>query len=210
MTLILPVCAGTTAMQGKTYFNCVRPYSGGHATIVLADTLDTHNMISDPDDAELAHLAHDVALSGGDRWLRKHLPPLQDMFQTLNVIRWNEIRNTPGFIDKHRIAQDSFYQNVDYREYVTSICRHYVDQKRHRIYAQGHIPDVQLLFTQSLNYMIEEIAGTAIYTALLGGAAVYPGLYFERPDIINDLLDRNDFTIPIHLNAGNDDRRGAA
>lgn len=58
--------------------------------------------------------------------------------------------------------------------------------RQNRISKGGaHIPNYERLMRQSVNYTLEEIAGTVTYYELFDAPVIYLGAYFEEPEFFN-------------------------
>lgn len=182
---IIPVCHGTDVMHGKVFFSYLQHAADMYekAHIVLADTLDVHNMVSSPD---LVAMALETATALGDKWLRKHEPAVREIFKgNVTFARWDDVKADETFAEKYKLAKQIYAQNGIITEWVDKVCRDYAQVKSSRLQSQGWIVDVNELFQRSVNYMIEEIAGSSVYFNWYKAPAVYPGQYFDNPDIFS-------------------------
>lgn len=86
---------------------------------------------------------------------------------------------------RYELIQQLYEENSEIREYVHHICSTYVDIMAERIYRQGHLPDKDKMMRKSINYTLEEVAGTATYNSWFNAPVIYLGAYFEDPDMFN-------------------------
>ena len=206
---VIPVCGATDVMHGKSFFDyaeeAARYFKTAH--IILCDTLDVHNLCPNPEmrDETLA-----IARAMGDRWLRKHLANLEDLFTNVSVLRWDEVKADPTFKDRLSLAEKLYHQSFPVEQWVDKECMTYAQIAAKRRQAQGFTPDIGDLFQRSVNYMIEEIAGTAVYYDLYKAPAVYPGTYFDNPhffDMNNTLFPHIKLTMPEHISVSFENER---
>ncbi|MGB3465745.1 MAG: hypothetical protein WBA74_10760 [Cyclobacteriaceae bacterium] len=185
-TCIIPVCGGSAEMNGAYFKNYVGE-AGKHfknVRLVLCDTLDTYNM-ADKNSA-LWKQAYEVSRSSGDRWLRKHFDFVKSSFLgDVNLTRWDDIKQDSLFEDRFSISCHLYQSNQIIKDWVHRICNHYVDLSTERAYARGHSVNKAKMLKRSIDYMLEEIAGTATYYNWFKCPAVYPGEYFDDPDLFN-------------------------
>jgi hypothetical protein len=181
-------------MNGKPFIMYVKEaaktFEGAH--IILADTLDAYNMVSPSTPLEMCE---PVALAMGDRWLRKHLDIVSSIFNgNITLSRWSEVKADPNFMEKYDTVVRLYNTCQPVRNYINSICAMYVQQKVDRN-DSGIKHDTDLLMENSVNYMLEEVAGTSVYWSWYRCQAIYPGQYFEDAEFFNRYCDTN-LTVP--------------
>lgn len=185
LSCIIPVCHGSQDMHGKRFFSYVGAASKvyKHCHLVVCDTLDVHNMAPSND---LWNDALETSRAMGDRWLRKHFRFVQDSFSgNMTLVRWNDIKADPDFLSKYAEAKRLYLQSNEVKSWVDSICGMYANIAAQRQSESGFTPNFSNLFQRSLSYMLEEIAGTSVYYNWYQSPAVYPGQYFDDPDLFN-------------------------
>lgn len=207
---IIPVCHGSHDMHGKRFFSYVAEASKHYkyCHLVVCDTLDVHNMAPSSD---FWDEALETAKAMGDRWLRKHLSAVQDYFSSnVSVARWNDIKADADFARKYTAAKGLYAESFEVKGWVDKVCRMYAEIAAQRQAARGFIPDIDGLFQRSLNYMLEEIAGTSVYYGWYQSPAVYPGQYFDDPTLFNRQKPAIDLSVPAQCSVVFDDLAMAA
>lgn len=197
LSCIIPVCHGSQDMHGKRFFSYVdeaaKVYK--HCHLVVCDTLDVHNMAPSPD---LWDEALQTARAMGDRWLAKHLRHVQDAFSNnVSLSRWDDIKSDPNFSHKYQEARRLYSNSAQVKAWVDGVCKMYATIAAQRQKEKGFIPDFERLFQRSLNYMIEEIAGTSVYFNWYHCPAVYPGQYFDDHNLFNSQNPKIDLSVPM-------------
>lgn len=205
LSCIIPVCHGSQDMHGKRFFSYVdeaaKHYK--HCHLVVCDTLDVHNMASSPD---LWGQALETAQVMGDLWLRKHLRHVEEAFAgNITLARWNDIKADLTFAAKYAEAKRLYAESTEVKAWVNGVCQMYADIAAERQRVRGFIPDVDGLFQRSLNYMLEEIAGTSIYYNWYQSPAVYPGQYFDDPSLFTRQNPSIDLSVPMQCTVIFDD-----
>jgi hypothetical protein len=183
-------------MHGKRFFAYVSEASRiyKHCHLVVCDTLDVHNMAPS---ADLWDEAMTTAKAMGDRWLRKHLPHVQDCFENkVTLARWDDIKADSSFDAKFAEANRLYNESNEVKLWVDGVCSMYANIVAERQRNSGAIPNVQRLFQRSLDYMLEEIAGTSVYYNWYQAPAVYPGQYFDDPELFNRQKPLVDMSVP--------------
>lgn len=196
LSCIIPVCHGSQDMHGKRFFSYVEEASKHykHCHLVVCDTLDVHNMAPSND---LWNEALETSRAMGDRWLRKHLRFVQDSFSgNMTFVRWDDIKNDPNFALKHLEARRLYLQSIEVKAWVDSVCGMYANIVAKRQTESGFSPNLENLFQRSLSYMLEEIAGTSVYYNWYQSPAVYPGQYFDDPELFNRQKPSIDLSVP--------------
>ncbi len=196
LSCIIPVCHGSQDMHGKRFFSYVdeaaKHYK--HCHLVVCDTLDVHNMAPS---ADFWNDALETAKAMGDRWLAKHLRHMQDAFAgNITFARWDDIKADRGFLAKYEAAKRIYFESAEVKQWVDEVCGTYANIAAQRQQEKGFIPDHDRLFQRSLNYMLEEIAGTSIYYGWYQSPAVYPGQYFDDPTLFNRQKPAVDLSVP--------------
>lgn len=196
LSCIIPVCHGSLDMHGKRFFSYVdiaaQHYKYCH--LVVCDTLDVHNMAPSPD---LWNEALETAKAMGSRWLGKHLRHMQEAFAgNVSLVRWDDIKANDTFKDKHQEIKRLYSESTEVKVWVDNVCQAYADVVSQRQQEKGFIPDTEKLFERSLNYMLEEIAGTSVYYNWYQSPAVYPGQYFDDPYLFNRQSPKVDLSVP--------------
>lgn len=184
-------------MHGKRFFSYVNEASKHykHCHLVVCDTLDVHNMAPSSD---LWDEALETAKAMGDRWLRKHLRQVQESFQgNVSLARWDDIKGDSSFLPKYAEAQTLYAESKEVKDWVNGVCRMYAEISAQRQKEHGFIPDIERLFQRSLNYMLEEIAGTSVYYNWYQCPAVYPGQYFDDSTLFNRQNPTVDLSVPM-------------
>ncbi|MFA5592690.1 MAG: hypothetical protein WC989_05200 [Micavibrio sp.] len=196
LSCIIPVCHGSQDMHGKRFFAYVSEAAKiyKHCHLVVCDTLDVHNMSPS---ADLWDEAMTTAKAMGDRWLRKHLSHVQDCFENkVTLARWDDIKADPSFDAKFAEANRLYSESNEVKSWVDGVCSMYANIVAERQRNSGAIPNVQKLFQRSLDYMLEEIAGTSVYHNWYQAPAVYPGQYFDDPELFNRQKPLVDMSVP--------------
>lgn len=193
---IIPVCHGSQDMHGKRFFAYVQEAARHyrHCHLVVCDTLDVHNMAPSP---ELWEEAMATARAMGDRWLKKHLRFVQEAFAGKVILtRWDDLRADQSFQSRHGEAIRLYNEAPEVKAWVDGVCRMYANIAALRQMDRGFIPDTERLFRRSLNYMLEEIAGTSVYFEWFQAPAVYPGQYFDDPMLFERQKPRVSLMVP--------------
>lgn len=196
LSCIIPVCHGSQDMHGKRFFEYVNEAAKvyKHCHLVVCDTLDVHNMAPS---IELWDEALATARAMGDRWLRKHFSQMQSIFgENLTLVRWDDVKSDPSFFEKYNETVRLYNQGGDVKSWVDNVCGMYANIAADRQRYSGSIPNVEKLFQRSLNYMLEEIAGTSVYYNWYQAPAVYPGQYFDDPQLFNRQNPSVDLSVP--------------
>lgn len=193
---IIPVCHGSQDMHGKRFFSYVeeaaKHYTRCH--LVVCDTLDVHNMAPSP---ALWDEALETARAMGDRWLGKHLRFVQEAFAgRLTLTRWDDVKAEQSFSVKYEEAKRLYDQSAEVKAWVDGVCGMYSSIAAQRQRDRGFTPDTHQLFQRSLNYMLEEIAGTSVYFDRFQAPAVYPGQYFDDPMLFERQNPRVSLKVP--------------
>lgn len=195
---IIPVCHGSQDMHGKRFLSYVQEASKyySHCHLVVCDTLDVYNMAPSQD---LWNEALETSRAMGDRWIRKHLRQVNEAFSgKITLTRWDDIKSDNSFKAKHNEAKRLYKESTEVRSWIDNICRMYAEIAAQRQRNSGFLPDVENLFQRSVNYMLEEIAGTSIYYNWYQSPAVYPGQYFDDPQLFNRQNPSIDLSVPAH------------
>lgn len=181
MMCIIPICNGTVTMNGPKYIEfldkAAREFTGAH--VILCDTLDVHNFIT-PDMRWFE--AADIAKNLGDRWLRKHLRYIENRFTEITLDRWNDVLADPNYREKFRTIDKLYHSNAEIRQWIEDNARKFARIKADRL---GHGASFNNLYKKSIDYLLEEIAGTAVYAEWYDGPAVYPDDFFRDPYFFN-------------------------
>ncbi|WP_027132568.1 hypothetical protein [Geminicoccus roseus] len=183
-------------MHGKRFFSYMTAAATHyrHAHLVVCDTLDVHNMAPSPD---LRAEALETARAMGDRWLRKHFRQLHDAFEgRVTLTRWDDVKADPTFQPRYEAACALYERSEAVRAWVDDVCGMYARLAAQRQIGSGFVPDLDRLFRRSLAYMLEEIAGTAVYHGWYQSPAVYPGPYFDDPYLFNREQPGIDLSVP--------------
>lgn len=207
---IIPVCHGSQDMHGKRFFAYVEEAAKAykHCHLVVCDTLDVHNMTPSPD---LRDEAMATAKAMGDRWLHKHLQQVQEAFSdNLTLARWDDVKTDSSFANKYTEAKRLYAENNEVKEWVDGVCNMYATIAFERQRNSGSIPNFEKLFQRSLNYMLEEIAGTSVYYSWYQCPAVYPGQYFDDPHLFNRQNPVVDLSVPTQCAVIFEDRSAQA
>lgn len=197
ISCIIPVCHGSQDMHGKRFFAYVEEAAKiyKHCHLVVCDTLDVHNMAPSE---ELWDEAMSTAKAMGDRWLRKHLPHVQKaFFERVTLARWDDVKADCSFSHKYVEAKRLYAESSEVKKWVDSVCGAYATIAYERQRNSGTIPNYESLFQRSVNYMLEEIAGTSVYYSWYQAPAVYPGQYFDDPLLFNRQNPSIDMSVPL-------------
>ncbi len=201
-SIILPVCGGSAEMNGKPFLAYVgeaaKQFDNAH--IILADTLDAHNMVSDPGLFDEALI---TARALGDRWLRKHFQHIYEAFSgKVTLTRWDSVKEDHSFEEKYELVCRLYQESPKIRQWMEGVCQDYVDVAVHRAAEKGLIIDQDKKLAQSINYMLEETAGSSVYYSWYKTAALYPGQYFPSSCFFNQnnyIAPWTDLSVPPHI-----------
>lgn len=183
---IMPVCKCIDGMHGNRFKALVEETSKhfDKVHLVICDSLDAHNLAEKGDN--LWNEAIEVSIQSANRWIRKHLHFIEKFFgEEFEVTRWDDLKTDSEFDARYKLVQKLYDENEDIKDYIHQICRTYVDMSAERIYKQGHIPNKEKMMRKSINYTLEEVAGTATYNEWFKSPVIYLGAYFEDPEIFN-------------------------
>lgn len=197
---IIPVCKCIDGMHGKKFKalmeTTARSFNKAH--LVLCDSLDAHNMADK--NSPLWEEALEASILSADRWMRKHFDIVEEAFgNNITVTRWNDLRTDAQFEARYTLVRDLYETNSDIRDYIHDICSNYVELSAERQYQQGFIADREKMMRRSIEYTLEEIAGTATYNEWFQAPVIYLGAYFEDPEFFNqnnDIAPAISLTLP--------------
>ncbi len=194
--IIVPVCPRSPGVNGRNFEATLKALGErvSHVHILLCDTLDRHNLDGTPSERELkAHF-------NGSAWLEKHLPLVREHFESYDVRRWNEVRRDPSFKPRLALMHRLYNENPEMRRAVDNVASHYLVAKQERCDRQRLPFNRELEKQNSVNYLLEEFTGDAVYNDWYEGLdEAYWGFYVGDPDIFNRLnhIDPStDLTIP--------------
>lgn len=169
---ILIVCPGSHEQQGRKFAATMDTINNSFRchTLYLADELDVHNGRTP---AEARQQGHD--------WLVRHA----DLIEGLPVVRWREVKGDPAFQTAYDEIGRLYMQTPPVRQAIDDICREHTHVLMERFRTQGRAGFPSDLMRQSVDYMLEEIAGLAVIRQRGDFPEVYPGACFEDPAIFD-------------------------
>ena len=186
---ILPVCGGTDVMNGRYFAATVEAVRQqfDQVHVVMADQLDAHNICPSPQywDESL-----DVSIAMGDRWIRKHSHLLPSHW---TIHRWADVKADPDFKWKYNRSRWLYQHDAKVGQWIDRVCGEYAALSVQRK-SKSHTVSFEAEKQRSINYMLEEIAGTSVYYKWFKCPAVYPGQYFEGEKMFGE-----EMLVPDHI-----------
>jgi tRNA-dependent cyclodipeptide synthase len=144
--------------------------------VVVLDTVQRYNMMFNGMEA---NVAYQQSREAGDQWIERN----KDILGDATIIRWDEITNDAGFSDALQKVHN-LYDN-------SALVKEEIDDAIQNVAQRRNIDEAQSDFFRSLsqNYLIEEIAGTAVANRLYPGVCAYPGDLPGLWHVVNELPD---------------------
>lgn len=164
--VILPVCVRSPAMQGRNFTATLQAISEKADSIhlILIDTLDRYNFEMDIDGCR----------KRGNIWLETHLPVLTQKMNVKSITKWDEVLEDNTYLERFSTINMMYAMNVSVREMIDANAMYFVNARKER----GQPFDEEKMFKNSVSYMIEEYAGTAVYGENLNYLPeIYWGIY---------------------------------
>jgi len=179
--VILVVCPPSHDQQGRKFAATMQALEGWPIErLYMADTLDRHN-----------GRTHAEAYANGSAWLDRH----REWVSNIPLTRWDDLRADASFARRLAAIQNLYADNQIARNAIDRICRPHARLIYERLKEKGHFADPVTLLKNSINYMLEEIAGLAIIRSHTTSPEVYPNEYFMDPDIF-DRLSEETLSLP--------------
>lgn len=177
---ILPICGCIDAMHGRAFTELVAEAARHFrdVRVILCDTLDAHNFAAEG--SALWPEAVETCRASAARWLRKSRPVLDAAFESVTVVRWDDLKGK-AFAEVSRQVRCLYDTDPEVKAYIHGICADYTERAASRQAARGFVPDRAGIFARSLNYTLEEIPGTVIYHRMFRAPVIYVGSYFDDP-----------------------------
>ncbi len=170
-TVILIVCPPSHDQQGRKFLatmTALRQSRFRLEALYLADTLNVHNGAT-----------REAAREAGTSWLARHDALLGDV----PVTRWDNIASDSSFERRYAESRRLYTEEPAARVAVEAICRKHATT----ILQRRPQADPATVLENSINYMLEEIAGLAVIRARTAAPEVYPGEFFEDPALFHRL-----------------------
>lgn len=169
-TVLLPVCVRSPAMQGRNLIATMKALSTRiHAVeLILIDTLDRYNFNRD---ASICRLR-------GKNWMNTSLPQIREHLDIRSVIYWDEVIGDPSYQCRLNLINSMHDNDPFVRQMIEVNAKYFVDARKER----NPSLDADREMENSINYMIEEYAGTAVYADWFKGLPeAYWGIYVGDP-----------------------------
>jgi len=191
-TVVLPICTRSPAVRGGNFKATLQALSEQVERIhlVLCDTLDRHNTGDET-----------YSRDHGTQWLADNLPQIQSHFECASITRWDDVRNTRGFAERLTQLHDQYASNDTTKEIIHRTAGYYLNAKAERQKSIGQPFDRAAALKVSVDYLIEEYAGTAKYGADLNFTPeAYWGVYIKDENIFGTPSLKQLKTLPITIN----------
>ena len=193
-TVILPVCVRSPAMQGRNLSSTVKALSEkiNNIHLVLIDTLDRYNFNGDAEGCR----------KRGKIWYQSYEREIRDHLNIISVTKWDDVLADASYKQRQTAITYLYTQNHLVRKMIDTNAMYFVNALESRDVAF----DRDKTFFNSVRYMIEEYAGTAVYGQALGYLPeAYWGIYVGDHRFFENINHTNNSlllpqTLPVHIN----------
>lgn len=150
-------------------------------TVVVADTLQRHNLPQSLSEAQREHRA----MQNGDTWLLHHESTLGKFSHRIKIERWNNLLHRPTFFEHVQSIADAYEVYPAFREAVECDINSYLRRKQ--------VPPHTYLELRSggQKYILEELAVIALLEATIPSVEVYPGAQLHACKVFKQLKLEN-------------------
>lgn len=191
---ILPVCVRSPAMQGRNLIASLKALSEkvDDIHLIIIDTLDRYNF----------DMNAPLCRARGQTWYNNNLPIIENYLSIESTHHWDDILSDSTYEDRLKSINTLYAKSREVRDMIDRNAMYFVTAREAR--EQNFDRDKE--FQNSVSYMIEEYAGTAVYGEKLSYLPeAYWGIYVGNPYFFEQfnqgmhklILPQ---TLPIHIN----------
>lgn len=142
--------------------------------ILVADSLQRHNIMFAERCDERTAMAK--ALEAGEQWLERNAETI-GMFEGCTIHRLEDFRKDETFGKFHRYLLELFETNADFRRLVERDIKSFWTRRSASM--PDRMSEYDFFFTQSRNYILEELAIMQVWDEKSTGVEVYPGSFLQ-------------------------------
>lgn len=148
---VLPISVGQPYHEGEKLLatiNLINKSQLAHCTIVIADSLQKHNLINDPHPYETSMLL-------GDNWLERNKNILDTLTISHQIIRWDPWLKHNKYAEYRCAIEKEYISNPNYRHAFDESIHQFIQRKSARNEEIRHTSH-QILYNSGLQYFLEE------------------------------------------------------